>query len=67
MTGYGAMGCEKRGYKSVLSFETEHQLNMQPLRIDLLIIEKRDGMRIDNEIAAKQANMSVSEFAAAIG
>ncbi|MDR1637737.1 MAG: hypothetical protein LBR93_10435, partial [Treponema sp.] len=39
-------------YRDVLSFEFEHPLNTEPLRIDAVIIKKEPGVVIDNPIGA---------------
>ncbi len=47
---YGGVECYLTGEKARLSFETEHQLSKEPLRIDMLIIKKKPGAAIKSEI-----------------
>lgn len=46
----GAMNLELKKNRDDLLFEKEHNLNTRPLEIDLLVIMKRPGVQIDNEI-----------------
>lgn len=47
---YGGLDCYLTSEGKKLSFETEHQLSKEPLRIDLLIIKKKSGGAIKSEI-----------------
>ena len=47
---YGGVECYLTGEKARLSFETEHQLSKEPLRVDMLIIKKKTGAAIKSEI-----------------
>ena len=40
-----------RAYRKSLHFETEHELNRQPLLIDLLVVKKDPEVQIDNGVA----------------
>lgn len=57
-----AMQLELMAYRDSLVFETEHELNRQPLRIDLLVIKKDEGVRIDDDIASAFRGHNVLEF-----
>ena len=45
-----AMKLELVGNKKDLDYISEHELNTKPIRIDLLVIEKTEGVTIENEI-----------------
>lgn len=45
-----AMNLELANDRENLIFEREYNLNTRPLEIDLLIIKKKKGVRISNEI-----------------
>ncbi len=45
-----AMRLEFKDNREGLDFEEEHELSREPLRIDLLIIKKKPGVKITNEI-----------------
>ena len=47
---YGGVECYLTGEKARLSFETEHQLSKEPLRVDMLIIKKKSAAVIKSEI-----------------
>ncbi len=49
-------------FKDGLYFETEHELNAQPLRIDLLVVKKDPGLQIDLDIAAIFRGHNILEF-----
>lgn len=49
-------------YKGSLRFETEHQLNAQPLRIGLLVVKKDPDLHIDLDIAAAFRGHNILEF-----
>lgn len=57
-----AMQLELGAYKGSLVFETEHELNRQPLRIDLLVVKKDPDLQIDNEVASIFRGHNVMEF-----
>ena len=46
-----AIQLELYNYRDVLEFKYEHQLTVEPLRIDLLIIKKPERLAIDKNIA----------------
>lgn len=46
-----AMELELRKYKKYLRYEREHNLAKMPLKIDLLVIKKKEDIFIENEIA----------------
>ncbi|MBR3535211.1 MAG: hypothetical protein IKN85_05210 [Oscillospiraceae bacterium] len=61
--GYiAAMGIEFRDNKSELIFDEYHKLSKEPLEIDLLIIEKNQGIIIQNEIGAIFRKFNVTEY-----
>ena len=39
-------------YKNILVFDTEHELNKQPLRIDVLVIKKDPDAHLESDIGA---------------
>ena len=49
---YSGLELELREYKDILTFETEHQLNREPLRIDVLVIRKTGSRDITRSIGA---------------
>lgn len=57
-----AIQLELEAYKGCLSYETEHELNRQPLRIDLLVVKKDPAVRIENDIASAFRGHNVMEF-----
>lgn len=57
-----AMQLELSAYRDVLTFETEHELNRQPLRIDLLVVKKNPNVHIENDVAAAFRGHNVMEF-----
>lgn len=58
----GATEWELRGNKQNLSFETEHTLSKEPLRMDLLIIRKDPAAVIQNEIGKIFRTFNIVEF-----
>lgn len=57
-----AVQLELLDYQGRLTFETEHELNRQPLRIDLLVVKKDASLTIDDGIAAFFRGHNVMEF-----
>jgi hypothetical protein len=49
-------------YRHVLSFEFEHPLNTEPLRIDAVIIKKEQDVVIDNPIGAIFKAVNIVEY-----
>ena len=47
---YGAAELELRGNREDLEFHQEHNLSKEPLRVDLLVVEKQADVRVKNEI-----------------
>ena len=47
---YGGLELELKDYKDYLKFESEYYLSKEPLKIDMLIIEKISDVKIDNQI-----------------
>lgn len=43
-----AVQLELGSYGGRLVYDTEHELNRQPLRIDLLVVKKDPGLEIEN-------------------
>jgi hypothetical protein len=56
---YDAIQLELFPYRDVLSFEFEHPLNAEPLRIDVVIVRKRKEAVIGNPVGAvfREANL----------
>ena len=59
---YGATELEFRQNKEDLVFITEMQLSKEPLRMDMLIIKKRDGARLKNEIGYLFKSNNILEY-----
>ena len=59
---YGGIELELRDYRDVLSFETEHELSKEPIRIDMLIIKKNSDITIDNPFAEIFRRYNVIEY-----
>lgn len=57
-----AFRLELAPFKGGLHFETEHELNAQPLRIDLLVVRKDPHLHIDLDIAAMFRGHNILEF-----
>jgi len=55
---------ELEGSKDALTFETEHQLTTEPLRIDVLIIKKEKNVVIEKNIAKIFQQFNIIEFKA---
>lgn len=45
-----------------MTYETEHQLNHEPLRIDLLVVKKNREVRIANELGAVFRGYNIMEY-----
>lgn len=59
---YGGIELELREYRDVLSFETEHELSKEPIRMDMLIIKKNSEVLIDNPFAEIFRKYNVIEY-----
>ena len=59
---YSAMELELRANKEQLSFDREHQLSKEPLRIDLLVVEKQEDVVIYNEIGHIFRRYNIIEY-----
>ena len=59
---YGGMEIELIKYKSLLSFDIEHELSKEPLRIDMLIIRKNSDVTIDNQIGMIFRKYNILEY-----
>ena len=57
-----ALEYELRDYRGALTFEPEHQLGNEPMRIDLLIIKKVPELVIENEIGALFRTHNLIEY-----
>jgi len=57
-----AMELELFEYRDALTFKTEHPLNSEPLRIDLLIIKKPKELKIDKNIARIFKSDNIIEY-----
>ncbi|MBR6229692.1 MAG: hypothetical protein IKQ97_08145 [Eubacterium sp.] len=53
---------ELREYKDVLEFDTEHELSRRPLRMDLLVIRRKDSRAIENPIGAFFRGHNIIEY-----
>lgn len=58
----GAMELEFKDFKQVLVFDDEHQLSKEPLKIDLLVIKKKKGVKITNQIGEIFRQYNIFEF-----
>lgn len=59
---YGGIELELRDYREYLTFDKEHELSKEPLRMDLLIIRKEGDIRIDNPIARIFRRYNIVEY-----
>lgn len=59
---YAAMELEFLENEADLTYETEHQLNHEPLRIDLLVIKKNKNIEIANELGAAFRGYNIMEY-----
>ena len=59
---YAGIDYELRQYRKWLSYEPEHELSKEPLRMDLLIIKKDDGAIVDNQIGAIFKKYNIVEY-----
>ena len=59
---YGATELEFRQNKDDLTFSMEYQLSKEPIRMDLLIVKKRDGVKIKNEIGFLFKKSNILEY-----
>ncbi len=57
-----AVKLELRADKNNLDFDTEHTLNTKPIQIDLLVIKKRQDVRIENEIGRIFEGHNIFEY-----
>ena len=57
-----AMGMEFKEDRENLEFESEHNLNMKPLEIDLLVIKKEPYTEIHNEIGKIFRKYNIMEY-----
>ena len=57
-----AMKLELVGNKKDLDYISEHELNTKPIRIDLLVIEKTEGVTIENEIGRIFKRHNIIEY-----
>ncbi len=58
----GAIELEFKEFKHALVFDDEHQLSKEPLKMDLLIIKKKKGVRITNQIGEIFRQYNIFEF-----
>ena len=59
---YDAIQQELIHYSNVLHFEREHQLNDEPLRIDVLVIRKQADVKIEKNIAEIYRGHNLVEY-----
>ena len=57
-----AMKLELRANREDLRFDMEHTLNTKPIRIDLLIVKKMQGVKIENEIGRIFEGHNIFEY-----
>ena len=60
--GYGAFRLELYDYRDVLSFEDEHQLSDQALKIDIIIIKKPPNVEIAKNIGRIFRSYNIVEY-----
>ena len=58
----GATEWELKGNKADLEFESEHVLNKEPIKMDMLVIKKHPNVTIQNEIGRIFRGHNVVEF-----
>ena len=59
---YAALQLELHDYKDVLTFEDEHQLSKEALKMDVLIIKKTADVKIDKNIGRIFKNNNIFEY-----
>ncbi len=59
---YGAVGLEFLENDADLEYDAEHQLNHNPVRIDLLVVKKNKGIELVNELGAKFRGHNIMEY-----
>ncbi|MBR4515299.1 MAG: hypothetical protein IKO61_10490 [Lachnospiraceae bacterium] len=59
---YGGVELELIEYKAELTFESEHNLSKEPLRMDMLIIKKNADIEIKNQIGAIFRKYNILEY-----
>ena len=76
---YGALEIELRANKEQLTFTPEWQLSKEPMRVDMLVVEKTPDVIIENEIGSifrrhnlfeyksPEDSLSIDEFYKAVG
>ena len=57
-----AVQVELHGYAQGLTFESEHQLNTEPLRIDLLVVKKSPSITIEKSFARVFRGHNILEY-----
>jgi hypothetical protein len=57
-----ALKMELKKYHNVLEFHTEFQLTSEPLKIDCVVIKKKQNIKIDKNIAAIFRNWNIIEY-----
>ncbi|MDR1175518.1 MAG: hypothetical protein LBK83_08635 [Treponema sp.] len=57
-----ALKLELEQYKDALEFQSEYQLNAEPLEIDLVIVKKEAGLVIEKNIAQVFKGVNLLEF-----
>ena len=58
----GGLEFRLREYKDVLEYHHEHPLSKKPIVVDTLVIEKKDGVVIDEDVAALFLRHNVVEY-----
>ena len=59
---YGAIGLEFLENDADLEYDSEHQLNHNPVRIDLLVVKKNKDIELINELGAKFRGHNIMEY-----
>ncbi len=59
---YAGIEYELRKYKNALEYESEHVLSKEPIKLDLLVIKKREGIVINNSFGKMFRNYNVIEY-----
>ena len=59
---YGAIGLEFLENDADLEYDSEHQLNHNPVRIDLLVVKKNKDIELVNELGARFRGHNIMEY-----
>ena len=59
---YGGVELELKAYKTALTFDIEHNLSKEPLKMDMLIIKKNSDVEIKNQLGVIFRKYNVIEY-----